>query len=428
MRDVSKVVQGVLMADKRRVASKDDLVRLWSHECCRVFADRLVDDADRGWFGGEVKRCVADHFKLTYEKVVPPDDGELLYCDFFTPGYDPTIYEQVTSFAKLSDITSEHLNEYNEQHIAMNLVLFGDAMAHVCRICRVLRQPQGNALLLGIGGSGRQSLTRLAAHIADYQLFQIEITKNYRTLEWREDLKTVLKLAGYELKHVVFLFVDTQITDEIFLENVNNILSSGEVPNLLDEKDLGPIFEKMTPMLTAAGTPVNKTNLYGQFVKMVKKHMHVVMCMSPLGEQYRDRIRQFPSLINNTTIDWFSAWPEDALAAVAKKLLAREAEALEGPIFDGIVTMCSKIHSTVHAKSKAYLDEVRRYNYVTPTSYLELINTIRVLLEQRKALWRRSATASPSGWTSSTRRRRRWRRCRRSSSASSPCSRRRRCR
>ena len=146
MRDVSKVVQGVLMADKRRVASKDDLVRLWSHECCRVLADRLVDDADRGWFGGEVKRCVADHFKLTYEKVVPPDDGELLYCDFFTPGYDPTIYEQVTSFAKLSDITSEHLNEYNEQHIAMNLVLFGDAMAHVCRICRVLRQPQGNAL------------------------------------------------------------------------------------------------------------------------------------------------------------------------------------------------------------------------------------------------------------------------------------------
>ena len=153
VRDVSKVVQGVLMADKRRIASKDDLVRLWSHECCRVLADRLVDDADRGWFGGEVKRCVADHFKLTYEKVVPPDDGELLYCDFFTPGYDPTIYEQVTSFAKLSDITSEHLNEYNEQHIAMNLVLFGDAMAHVCRICRVLRQPQGNALLLGIGGS-----------------------------------------------------------------------------------------------------------------------------------------------------------------------------------------------------------------------------------------------------------------------------------
>jgi dynein heavy chain len=111
---------------------------------------------------------------------------------------------------KLATIMNDALGEYNEQHIPMNLVLFGDAMAHVCRICRVLRQPGGNSLLLGVGGSGRQSLARLATHIAEMQLFQIEITKNYRVIEWREDLKNLLKLAGMEFKHVVFLFTDTQ--------------------------------------------------------------------------------------------------------------------------------------------------------------------------------------------------------------------------
>merc|ERR1719331_1828357 len=102
--------------------------------------------------------------------------------------------------------------EYNAANpVPMDLVMFGDACDHVARICRVLRQPGGNSLLIGAGGSGRQSLARLSTHIAEMQIFQIEITKNYRVIEWREDLKSLLKLAGMEFKHVVFLFTDTQI-------------------------------------------------------------------------------------------------------------------------------------------------------------------------------------------------------------------------
>ena len=73
-------------------------------------------------------------------------------------------------------------------------------------------------------------------------------------------------------------------------------------------------------LLQQQGLPVNKTNLYAMFVKMVKRHMHVVLAMSPLGEEYRVRIRQFPSLINNTTISWFFPWPEDALSSVARQV------------------------------------------------------------------------------------------------------------
>lgn len=96
----------------------------------------------------------------------------------------------------------------------MNLVMFLDACDHVCRISRVIRQPLGNSFLLGVGGSGRQSLSRLATFMSNYKIFQIEVVKGYAMQNWREDVKKVLMQAGIENRETTFLFVDTQIINE----------------------------------------------------------------------------------------------------------------------------------------------------------------------------------------------------------------------
>ena len=132
-----------------------------------------------------------------------------------------------------------HLDDYNQiSSKPMKLVLFLFAVEHICRVARVLEMPRGNALLAGVGGSGRQSVTRLAAHICDMEVFQIEVSKSYSRADWFEDLKTVLRQAGAEGKPTVFLFADTQIKDESYLEDINGLLNAGEVPNLFpsDEK------------------------------------------------------------------------------------------------------------------------------------------------------------------------------------------------
>lgn len=94
--------------------------------------------------------------------------------------------------------------EYNEKKTQMKLVLFDDALEHLTRIHRVVRMNQGHALLVGIGGSGRQSLARLAAFTAGCDVFEITLSRGYGEEEFREDLKTLYRKLGIENKKVSF--------------------------------------------------------------------------------------------------------------------------------------------------------------------------------------------------------------------------------
>jgi len=64
--------------------------------------------------------------------------------------------------------------------------------------------------------------------------------------------------------------------------------------------------------------------------------MHIVLAMSPVGDVLKTRCRNFPGLVNNTSIDWFTAWPKQALHAVASQFLAdvRKKKKLKATISD----------------------------------------------------------------------------------------------
>ncbi|KAI5607103.1 dynein heavy chain 1, axonemal, partial [Silurus asotus] len=383
LRDLSKVFQGLLMAEAGKIQDKAQLLRLWYHESCRVFQDRLVNQEDRDWFDKLLQECI-EEFDCNFQEVVPCQP--VLFGDFINPGSDTKVYQLIEDKEKLSRVMEEYMDDYNQiSTTKMKLVLFMDAIQHVCRISRILRQPLGNALLLGVGGSGRQSLTKLASHISDYECFQIELSKNYGVPEWREDIKNIMMKAGLNDVQITFLFVDTQIKSETFLEDVNNILNSGDVPNLYSGDEQERIMIAMKPVVQELGMQPTKANLMAAYVRRVRSNIHTVLCMSPIGEVFRARLRQFPSLVTCCTIDWFSAWPEEALQSVAASFLNDLPELEASPAaMHGMTAMCVEIHEMVARKCEQYRAELSRHNYVTPKSYLELLSIFSALIGCKK--------------------------------------------
>ncbi|NWT16478.1 DYH1 protein, partial [Vireo altiloquus] len=383
LRDLSKVFQGMLMAEPGKVENKEHLLRLWYHESCRVFRDRLVSDEDRTWFDNLMTEKM-EEFGTTFKEVIPT--LPVLFGDFMEPGSNVKVYQAIDSQDKLKLVLDDYLEEYNQSNTPeLKLVLFMDAIEHICRISRILRQAPGNALLLGVGGSGRQSLTRLASHMAENECFQIELSKNYGMAEWREDVRKIMMKAGLQSLPKTFLFVDTQIKSESFLEDINNLLNSGDIPNIYNPEDEDQILTAMKPIVRDLGQQPTKANLMAAYIARVRSNIHMVLCMSPIGEVFRARLRQFPSLVNCCTIDWFNQWPAEALQSVASSFLSEIPLLGSGnQDLDGMIQVCVAIHLSVAKMCQLFLAELGRHNYITPKSYLEFLSIFSSLIGRKQ--------------------------------------------
>lgn len=395
LRDVSKVFQGLAKSSPKAITGEDAMIKLWAHECLRVFQDRLISMEDRDKFSDLLQAYMKTAFKKDWDKLVTVKP--LLFASFtplIYPEGDETkkpwadIYCELTDRDKVKKVCEDSLQDYNVMNRAkkMDLVLFTDAIEHIVKIHRVITTELGHALLIGVGGSGRKSLTELATFIAVYTIEVLEMVKGYSFTDWREDMKNKLFFAsGYEGAPYVFLFSDTQIINESFVEDINNILNNGEIPNLYNAEDYGNIIEsvkeanKLNPDFKSIADDNNA--VYNVFVKNARNNIHLVLAMSPIGDDFKRRLRMFPSLVNCCAIDWFLPWPQEALSSVATVFLSQVEDL---PQLEGLIKICVDMQMRVQQLTTRYKEEMRRFYYVTPTSYLILIKTFTSLLGTKR--------------------------------------------
>lgn len=117
----------------------------------------------------------------------------------------------------------------------------------------------------------------------------------------------------------------------------------------------------------------NRDAIFRYFIQRVRSKLHLVICMSPIGDAFRRRCRLFPSLVNNSTIDWFDDWPKEALLSVAYNSLEMFSQSGNSILIDNLTKICNRMHESVSEGTKQFYDQMRRHYYVTPKSYLDFL-------------------------------------------------------
>ncbi|XP_039082400.1 dynein heavy chain 17, axonemal [Hyaena hyaena] len=380
LRDLSNIFQGLLFSTAEILRVPLDLVRLWLHEAERVYGDKMVDGKDQETLCRVTIASTKKFFDDLSEELLFAKPN--IFCHF-SHGIGEPKYLAVTDMAPLHKLLADVLDSYNEVNAVMNLVLFEDAVAHICRINRILESPRGNALLVGVGGSGKQSLSRLAAYISALDVFQITLKKGYGIPDLKVDLAAQYIKSAVKNVPSVFLMTDSQVAEEQFLVLINDLLASGEVPGLFVEDELENIISSMRPQVKSLGLNDTRETCWKFFIEKVRRQLKVILCFSPVGSVLRVRARKFPAVVNCTAINWFHEWPEDALVSVSARFL-EETEGIEEEVKASISLFMSYVHTTVNEMSRLYLATERRYNYTTPKTFLEQIKLYQNLLARKR--------------------------------------------
>merc|ERR1719409_2182956 len=388
LKDTSNIFQGLLNSTPGIYKGQSGLTkyaRLWLHECTRVFMDRLVMASDEVALQAIFENAVKKHLTQGIDNQELFADALLFTSFMAVRGGNDKVYMAIPSQEKLKKCLEECLAEYNENFAAMELVLFGIATSHISRIARIIDLPCGNALLVGVGGSGKESLSRLSCFIMSTDVVSILVTQSYGVADLMLDLQEMYKKAAVKpgTSHG-FLMTDGQIASEKFLVLINDLLSSGNIPGLFTREEYDGILGGLRNLAKAAGVPDDRGALFSFFLDRVRKNLHMLLCHSPVGDAFRIRGRMFPALISCMVVDEFHPWPRDALEDVAMRFNA-QVDFGDPEILQKVSEDMAEVHLSIDAANAQFLAAERRHNYTTAKSFLELIAFYLNLLKTKQS-------------------------------------------
>ncbi len=275
----------------------------------------------------------------------------------------------------------------------------------------------GHCLLVGDSGAGKTVLSKFVSWMNGLNIFQIKAHSKYDLEDFNEDLRLVMRRVGVEGEKICFIFDESNALGSGFLEAMNALLASGEVPGLFEGDEYNALINSFRDSQNRNGTIADsEEDLWRKFTAIVQRNLHVVFTMNPSGGEWKNRSTTSPALFNRCVVDWFGTWSSKAMGQVGKEftmtldigdadsevgtwgmgpgqhIMDEVATVFEGSLSGGlrhaVVAALVQIHKTAKeiAEQIAVVSNASTRTFMSPRDYLALIHNfvscVRKMREQ----------------------------------------------
>ncbi|GAA6081007.1 cytoplasmic dynein 2 heavy chain 1 isoform X1, partial [Tachysurus ichikawai] len=223
----------------------------------------------------------------------------------------------------LTEVIRKGVLQYERENRELELLIFREVLDSVCRVDRVLSAPAGCVLLAGRSGVGRRTAVCLVTHMHRATLYTPRISRAYTLKHFRSDLKTVMQMAGVEGQQTVLLLEDHQFVHPSFLEMVNSLLSSGEVPGLYTTEELEPLLLSLKDQAAQDGF---LGPLFNYYTHRVQQNLHVVLIMDCTNENFTINCESNPALYRKCSVQWLEGWRDSSMKKIPEMFLSEMEE------------------------------------------------------------------------------------------------------
>lgn len=256
-------------------------------------------------------------------------------------------------------------------------------------------------------------MSKFVSWMNGLNIFQIKAHSRYTMEDFNEDLRGVMRRVGIDGEKVCFIFDESNVLSAGFIEAINALLASGEVPGLFDGDEYASLMSATRDSALRDGMILDsEEELWRHFTSIVQRNLHVVFTVNPSGGDWKNRSTTSPALFNRCVVDWFGTWDNKAMAEVGKeftqKLDMGEAESVGGAFgigdgeslmkqvehaFDGsnglrqaVVAAMVSLHHIAMATTDNVEIETRGMtkSFLSPRDYLALIQNFVSCLNDRR--------------------------------------------